>query len=67
MAWLFYAIAGLAFALAFLAWRKWIAPWRQIEELVRQIERGEQPRTFVVDGAEQPQRVALALENLSAR
>jgi two-component system phosphate regulon sensor histidine kinase PhoR len=67
MAWLFYAIAGLAVALAWLAWRKWIAPWRQIEELVRQIERGEQPRTFVVDGAKQPQRVALALENLSAR
>src|SRR5579859_565733 len=68
MAWLFYAIAGLALAvLALLIWRKWIAPWRQIEELVRQIELGEQPRTFVVDGAKQPQRVALTLENLSAR
>jgi two-component system phosphate regulon sensor histidine kinase PhoR len=67
MAWLLYAIVGLAVALAWLVWRKWIVPWRQVEELVRQIERGEQPRTFVVDGANQPQRVALTLENLSAR
>jgi two-component system phosphate regulon sensor histidine kinase PhoR len=64
MVWLFCAIAVLAVALALFAWREWIAPWRQIEELVRQIGRRERPRTFLVSGGKRAQRIALALENL---
>src|ERR1043166_462077 len=61
------AIVGSTIALAYIAWRKWIAPWRQIEQLVRQIADGERPRTFLVDGATEAQRVGLALENIFAR
>jgi len=64
---LFCAIVGSTIALAYIAWRKWIAPWRQIEQLVQQIAAGDRPRTFLVDGAAQSRRVGLALENIFAR
>jgi len=45
MIWLLLcAIVALAVALALIVWRKWIAPWREVEELVTQIGRGERPR-----------------------
>jgi two-component system phosphate regulon sensor histidine kinase PhoR len=50
-----------------IAWRRWIAPWRQVHELARQIAQGERPRTFLVDGGAEPKRVGLALENVFAR
>ena len=49
---------------AVVAWRKWIAPWRQIEEVVTQIERGERPRTFLVDDGGRAQRIGLSLEKI---
>ncbi len=61
------AIVGSTIAFAYIAWRKWIAPWRQIEQLVQQIATGERPRTFLVDGAAQPRHVGLALENIFGR
>ncbi len=61
------AIVGSTIAFVYLAWRKWIAPWRQIEQLVQQIAAGDRPRTFLVDGAAQPRRVGLALENIFGR
>ena len=61
------AIVGSTIAFAYIAWRKWIAPWRQIEQLVQQIAAGDRPRTFLVDGAAQPRRVGLALENIFGR
>jgi len=61
------AIVGSTIAFAYIAWRKWIAPWRQIEQLVQQISAGDRPRTFLVDGAAQPRRVGLALENIFGR
>src|SRR6266568_2088931 len=61
------AIVGSTIAFAYIAWRKWIAPWRQIEQLVHEIAAGDRPRTFLVDGATQPRRVGLALENIFAR
>src|SRR5918996_6101357 len=68
MSWLFLGLICVLFAaVGVVAWRKWIAPWRQIERLVRQIAGGDRPRTFLVDGGPEPQRVALALENVFAR
>src|SRR5205823_3938433 len=43
---------------------KWIAPWRQIEEVVTQIERGERPRTFLVEDAGRAQRIGFQLEKI---
>jgi len=68
MAWLLIVVICVSFAAcALVSWRKWVAPWRRIDELVGQIARSEQPRTFLVDGATQAQRVGLALETIFAR
>jgi two-component system, OmpR family, phosphate regulon sensor histidine kinase PhoR len=68
MTWLLIVVICVLFAVsALLAWRKWIAPWRRIDELVRQIARGERPATFLVDGGAEPKRVGLALEDIFAR
>jgi two-component system, OmpR family, phosphate regulon sensor histidine kinase PhoR len=61
------AIIGSTIAIVYLVWRRWIVPWRQIERLVRQIGRGEQPRTFLVEGGKEAQRVSVALENVFRR
>src|SRR5881296_290519 len=66
MIWLLLcAIVALAIALALIVWRRWIAPWRQVEELVVHIGQGERPRTFLIDGGAQAQRVGLRLEKVS--
>jgi two-component system phosphate regulon sensor histidine kinase PhoR len=68
MSWLFLgAVCILLMATALAIWRKWIAPWRQIEQLVRQIATRDRPRTFLVDGGPEPQRVGLVLEDIFAR
>jgi two-component system phosphate regulon sensor histidine kinase PhoR len=48
-------------------WRKWAAPWPQIEQLVSQIARGERPSTFLVNGGTDSHRIGLVLENIFAR
>ena len=68
MSWLFLGVISFVFAaIALVAWRKWIAPWRHIDQLVRQIAGGERPRTFLVDGGTRAQRVGLALEHVFRR
>ena len=58
------AIIASIIAVVLIVWRKWIAPWRQVEELVTQISRGEQPRTFLLHGAAEVERIGLHLEKL---
>src|SRR5438105_1486750 len=68
MSWLFLGVISVVFAaIALVAWRKWIAPWRHIDQLVRQIAHGERPRTFLVDGGTRTRRIGLALENVFRR
>jgi two-component system, OmpR family, phosphate regulon sensor histidine kinase PhoR len=68
MSWVFLAVICVLFAaIALVGWRKWIAPWRYIDQLVRQIAHGEQPRTFLVDGGARARRVGLTLENVFRR
>ncbi len=68
MSWLFLGIISVVFAaIALVAWRKWIAPWRHLDQLVRQIADRERPRTFLVDGGARARRVGLALENVFRR
>src|SRR6266480_3578221 len=61
------AVVGSTIAIIYLVWRKWIAPWRQVDRLVRQIGRGERPQTFLVEGAKEAQRVSVALEDIFSR
>jgi two-component system phosphate regulon sensor histidine kinase PhoR len=68
MHWVFLcAIAGSTVAIAYIVWRNWIGPWREIERLVRQIGRGERPATFLVDGGPDAERVGVALEDIFSR
>jgi two-component system phosphate regulon sensor histidine kinase PhoR len=50
--------------IAFIVWRKWIAPWRQIEQVITQIGRGERPRTFLMDGSAPVRRIGFQLEKI---
>ena len=66
MSWLLLIlICGLFGTIALIAWRKWIAPWRQIDELAAQIGRGEVPRTFLIRGGAEAERIGLRLEKIS--
>jgi len=66
MTWLLLcAIVASTIAVALFVWRTWIAPWRQVDELVTQIGRGERPPTFVIQGGAEAERIALRLEKLS--
>jgi len=65
MKWLFLcAMSGSAIALGYAVWRRWIAPWRWVENMIRQIARGEKPRTFLINSGDEPRRVGLALEEI---
>ena len=65
--WIFAVTVVLAAVVGVAVWRKWVAPWREIERLVKQIARGEQPRTFLLGGAKEAQRVGVALEDVLQR
>jgi len=67
MWWLIIAAFIILSAIGFTIWQKWIAPWREVDRLVRQIGRGEQPRTFLIDGSRDAQRVSIALEEILTR
>jgi PAS domain-containing protein len=65
MKWLLLcAIGGSAIALGYAVWRRWIAPWPWVENMIRQIARGEKPRTFLINSGGEPRRVGLALEDI---
>ena len=65
MSWLIVClIVGLMPVVAFVTWRKWIAPWRQIEEVVTQIERGERPGTFLIQDGGRAQHIGFRLEKI---
>jgi two-component system phosphate regulon sensor histidine kinase PhoR len=49
---------------AFVVWRKWIAPWRQVEDVITQIGHGERPRTFLMEGSAPAQRIGFQLEKI---
>jgi two-component system, OmpR family, phosphate regulon sensor histidine kinase PhoR len=65
VSWLIVVLTCVALGVvAFIVWRKWIAPWRQLEQVVTQIVRGERPRTFLIEGSAPPQRIGFQLEKI---
>ena len=65
MAWFVIVLICAAFGcIAFIAWRKWIAPWRRVEDVITQIGRGERPRTFLMEGSAPAQRIGFQLEKI---
>ncbi len=68
IAWTLLAAALAAFAaVGFLVWRRWVAPWSVISELISDLRQSRRPRTYLIQGASAPRRVALALENIFER
>ena len=65
VAWFIIVLICVTFGcVAFIAWRKWIAPWRQVEDVVTQIGRGERPRTFLMESGAPAQRIGFQLEKI---
>ena len=65
MAWFVLILICAAFAcIAFFAWRKWITPWRQVEDVITQVGCGERPRTFLMEGNAPAQRIGFQLEKI---
>jgi two-component system, OmpR family, phosphate regulon sensor histidine kinase PhoR len=65
VAWFVIVLICAAFGcFSFIAWRKWIAPWRQVEDVITQIGRGERPRTFLMKGSVPAQRIGFQLEKI---
>ena len=68
MLWWILGIALLlVVATAFVLQRLYLRPWRELEQLLTRIGRGEQPPTFLLGGITRARRVGLALEQLLAR
>src|SRR2546421_2042231 len=57
----------LVVAAAFVLQRVSLRPWRELEQLLTRIGRGEQPPPFLLGGITRARRVGLALEQLLAR
>src|SRR5215467_5166779 len=66
MFWFVFVLICIALGgIVFIVWRKWIAPWRQFEEVITQIGLGERPRTFLMDGSATTQRIGFQLEKIA--
>ncbi len=48
-------------------YRRWVRPWRDIEQIVKAVGNFRPPRTFLVDGNPFAQRVGIALEDVFSR
>jgi two-component system phosphate regulon sensor histidine kinase PhoR len=52
-------------AIGFAVWRKWIAPWKDVDQLANDIVERRAPRKFLISGNPQARRTGLALERLT--
>src|SRR5688572_11815462 len=68
MGWLaFAALAAVMFVTGLVVWRKWIAPWKDVERLADDMVEHRAPRRFLISGNPQARRIGLAFENLTER
>jgi len=68
MGWLAFALALAILAYVWWrTWRGWIAPCRELERMVRELNEGRVPRTFLIGGSRSVRGMALALEQLALR
>lgn len=68
MGWLAFALALVALAGSWWwFWRGWIAPARELGQMVREINEERTPRTFLIGGSHGMRGIALALEQLALR
>ncbi len=66
--WLAVAAAGAVLALlAAGVWRRWIQPWRELEELVAAVTGNQPPRKFLMTANARANALGLGLEGLATR
>jgi two-component system phosphate regulon sensor histidine kinase PhoR len=66
MGWLaFTALIAAMLVTGFVIWRKWIAPWKDVEELTKAIAEHRPPRKFLISGNPHARQIGLALESLT--
>jgi len=63
----FCGLIAVVFATALAVWRRWIAPWKDVEELSRAIVDKSAPRKFLISANPQSRNIGLALEMLVDR
>ena len=63
----FFGLIAVVFATALAVWRRWIAPWKDVEELSRAIVDKSPPRKFLISANPQSRNIGLALEMLVDR
>ncbi|MEP6685600.1 MAG: ATP-binding protein [Verrucomicrobiota bacterium] len=59
--------AAILLVIAFHIWRRWIEPWREVEELVHDVAAGRVPRKFLMSANRRARGIGLALEPLAGR
>ncbi len=60
-------LAAVFIVTALVVWRRWIAPWKDVEELSKAIVDKRPPRKFLISANPQSRRIGLALEMLADR
>src|SRR6202163_18439 len=55
-------LAAVFIVTAFVAWRRWIAPWKDVEELSQAIVDQNPPRKFLISANPESRKIGLALE-----
>lgn len=68
MAWFAFCLLTAVFALsALVVWRRWIVPWKDVDELSQAIVDQRPPRKFLISANPHSRNIGLALETLSNR
>jgi two-component system, OmpR family, phosphate regulon sensor histidine kinase PhoR len=68
MGWLaFSALVAVVLMTALAVWRRWIAPWKDVEELSQAVADKSPPRKFLISANPQSRKIGLALELLVDR
>ena len=68
MGWLaFTVLVAVVLVTGFVVWRKWIAPWKDVDQLADDIVEHRAPRRFLISGNPHVRRVGLAFEKLAER
>src|SRR5471030_1860307 len=68
MGWLaFCGLIVVVFATTLVVWQRWIAPWKDVEELSQDIVDQNPPRKFLISANPDSRKIGLALEMLVDR
>ena len=63
----FCALVAVVFVTALAIWRRWVTPWKDVEELSRAIVEKRPPRKFLINANPHSRSIGLALETLTDR